>query len=208
MYLNHFSMIHFCLSNCIFPTTSSPNPCHTTWSSKHKFSTVDRHQGLQRQIMLKQFASLKNCRCTWQLIWQIYVYEADTIEINRNINMVLRFWKYTDMIWYALQWWTMFLWRLAVSPKICWSAWICMKTNELSNDPVPWQIEKNSELVAKQDGRWWSTNLKMSTHSPESLPLHLCALCLLTDAKAPLSLRGVSSILQVCPAPRAKCKIF
>lgn len=98
MYLNHFSMIHFCLSNCIFPTTSSPNPCHTTWSSKHKFSTVDRHQGLQRQIMLKQFASLKNCRCTWQLIWQIYVYEADTIEINRNINMVLRFWKYTDMI--------------------------------------------------------------------------------------------------------------
>lgn len=52
--------------------------------------------------MLKQFASLKNCRCTWQLTWQIYVYEADTIEINRNINMVLRFWKYMEIYWYDL----------------------------------------------------------------------------------------------------------
>ena len=102
--------------------------------------------------MLKQFASLKNCRCTWQLTWQIYFYEAaynwDQQEHKHNM---LRFWKYTDMIWYALQWWTMFLWRLAVAPKICWSAWICMKTNELSNDRA---LANWKELGVCSKTRW------------------------------------------------------
>ena len=99
------SMIYFCLSICTFPTTSSPNPMsYNPGLPNMKFSglfwTVSSHQGLQRQIMLKQFASLKNCRCTWQFDMCRYTFmRPDTIEINRNINMVF---KILEIYWYDL----------------------------------------------------------------------------------------------------------